>query len=141
MAVAVRVANSQDAGTLVPLFEQLGYPVHLAEIRERLENLPHDTRVLVATLDDRVAGFAAITLRKTFVVGLLAELEGLVVSEGSRSKGIGAALLAAAERWAFEGGAPLVHVKTNVIRKRAHDFYRSNGYSLIKTQHCFEKLL
>ena len=147
MAVAVRVAESQDAGKLVQLLEQLGYPTSLHEIRERLENMPRDMRVFVATLlldedaDAGIAGFAVITIRRTFVEGTQAILEGLVVADGLRSKGIGAALLSTAERWASERGAPLIHVKTNVVRERAHAFYRRNGYSLVKTQHCFEKRL
>ncbi len=70
-----------------------------------------------------------------------AEVNGLVVAEEQRSLGAGARLLKAAEDWARKHGCPSMHVRSNVIRERAHKFYERLGYEHYKTQKAFRKML
>lgn len=70
-----------------------------------------------------------------------AEIGGLVVDSEHRSQGIGKALLDLAEGWARENNLTSLCVRSNVIRSRAHQFYEQAGYSIIKSQHVFEKKL
>jgi GNAT superfamily N-acetyltransferase len=67
------------------------------------------------------------------------ELAGLVVADGARGAGIGRSLLQAAERWAREHGHTRFRVRSNVVRERAHGFYRREGYAERKRQVVFEK--
>ena len=68
-----------------------------------------------------------------------AEIGGLVVDERARSRGVGRVLLAAAEAWAARQGLREVALRSNILRERAHDFYRRLGYDCPKTQHRFRK--
>jgi GNAT superfamily N-acetyltransferase len=135
----IRPAVPADARALVPLFEQLGYPTERTEIRSRLESKSGDWEVLVARHEGGISGFVAVEIQHDFIAAKRGLILGLVVADGWRGGGIGAALLAAAEAWAFERGAPLVVVRSNVIRARAHRFYEREGYRRVKTQHVFEK--
>ncbi len=138
-ALEIRSARASDVETLALLLEQLGYPADPPEIRARLEGLRDDSRVIVAATERGLLGFVAVEIAPDFIVGKRATILGLVVADGSRSEGIGAALLAAAETWAFEREAALVSVRSNVIRDGAHRFYERQGYRRIKSQHVFEK--
>ncbi len=138
-APELRAARASDVEGLAPLLEQLGYPADPPEIRARLEGLRDDSRVLVAVTERGLAGFVAVEISRDFIVGKRATILGLVVADGSRSEGIGAALLDAAETWAFQCGAAVVSVRSNVIRDGAHRFYERQGYRRIKSQHVFEK--
>jgi GNAT superfamily N-acetyltransferase len=71
----------------------------------------------------------------------LAEINGLIVEEETRSRGIGRALLDAAEQWARNCGCVVISVHSNVNRDRAHSFYKRNGYEPYKTQELFRKRL
>jgi GNAT superfamily N-acetyltransferase len=62
-----------------------------------------------------------------------------VVAEAERGRGIGAALVAAAEEWAAARGCGALRVRCNVVRKRAHDFYRRERFREIKEQKVFER--
>jgi ribosomal protein S18 acetylase RimI-like enzyme len=136
----IRAAGARDAEALAPLLEQLGYPAAVDEIRTRLDFLDEASAVLVAESAPNLLGFVAVAIARDFIVGRRATILGLVVADGARSAGIGAALLAAAERLAFERGAASMGVRSNVVRERAHRFYERLGYRRVKSQHVFEKL-
>ena len=73
--------------------------------------------------------------------GEQAELVGLVVDEALRGRGIGAALVTAAEAWARERGLARLRVRSNVTREATHSFYRRLGYEEVKRQVVFRKSL
>ena len=99
----------------------------LAEYREQLEANPEaihlppaqvaNGQVLVAELDGRIAGFAA-------VVG--GELDGLFVEPDLWRRGIGAALVDEATHEARRKGLAL----TVIASPSAREFYESCGFSL-----------
>ncbi len=120
---------------------QLGYDVPAAPLRERLGRREHRREIFVAESTDVIVGWAAVSVDETFVEGFRADLEGLVVEESVRSRGIGKLLLEAAESWARERGAEELRVRSNVLRERAHIFYRRHGYETIKAQYNLRKRL
>ena len=81
-------------------------------------------KVLLAMDGERVIGFAVN--RK--VDEIMAELAGIIVSEGSTGKGVGTALIKAAMKAASEQGFRDVTVKTEVFNERAIGFYEANGF-------------
>ncbi len=98
--------------------------------------------VLVAeTSDGKVIGWLHVSVSYLLEVPLRAEINSLVVSEGQRSKGAGARLLDAAEKWSRKKKCLSMNVRSNVIRERAHEFYERNGYEHYKTQKSFRKPL
>lgn len=139
MRYTIRAARLDDAERLANLMAQLGYDVAAPVLTERLKRHDERRKVFVAESDGNVLGWAAVCVDETFVEGLGADLEGLVVDEAARSLGIGKLLLDAVESWARDRGAREMRVRSNVVRERAHRFYERQGYSTIKAQYNLRK--
>jgi GNAT superfamily N-acetyltransferase len=137
----IRSAQTDDAQRIGTLMIQLGYDVPVAAIAQRLQCRGDRREIFVATIGDRVAGWAAVSADEQFVEGYGALLEGLIVDDTMRGQGVGASLVAAAEAWARERGCVEMRVLSNVVRERAHDFYHRNGYATIKAQYHLRKRL
>lgn len=136
----VRAARPEDAEQIARLTLQLGYDVRPEVIAERVRRR-ESREVFVATTEDRIVGWAAVSVHEPFVEGPGAHLDGLVVDESVRSSGIGGELLAAAEAWARERDCNEMCLHSNVLRDRAHAFYRRHGYHTVKAQYYFRKTL
>jgi GNAT superfamily N-acetyltransferase len=130
----VRRARPDDAEAIAALMTQLGYDVPAPAVTARLQHLGERRDVFVAIDDERVVGWAALAIDEAFV-------EGLVVDEAARSRGIGVALLEAVEARARERGCATIRVQSNVLRERAHSFYERNGYLKVKAQYQLRKAL
>ena len=129
--MTIREAASGDLERIAALFGQLGYPNDAGQLARRLAAVPAgDTmRVLVAQEGDTVAGVAVVhVMAPLHVHHRWALLSALVVDDGQRSGGIGAALLQAAEAFAREHGCAQLELSSNVARIRAHQFYERQGY-------------
>jgi GNAT superfamily N-acetyltransferase len=143
-ACAVRVAKSCDCDAMADLAGQLGYRCTGEEVRERLRQM-HDSSqyaVYVAELPGgQIAGWIGAYLFRSVETSSCAEINGLVVDQSVRSRGIGRRLLNTAEEWAQSIGCGAVSVRSNIKRDRAHRFYINNGYEHVKTQKEFRKIL
>lgn len=139
--IEVRPARDEDSAQIARLMHQLGYDVAAEKLADRLQRRAERREILVAVSDENVVGWAGVSTDEPFVEGFSAHLEGLVVDEASRSRGVGERLLAAAESWARERGCPVMLVQSNVIRTRAHAFYARNGYATVKAQYHLRKEL
>jgi len=100
-----------------------------------------DTRLYVALEDRHVVGSFILT----FMPGLTglgmrhAVLRSVQVVADCRSRGIGAEMVAEAERLAIAGGAGMIELTSNLRREAAHRFYRRLGYS--QSHAGFKKVL
>ncbi len=140
--VTIRPAAPADAAPLARLCSQLGYPTSVGEVQERLDHLQQypQHRVYVAESDaGQVVGWVHVYLCPMLLADLGAEIGGLVVEEGWRGSGIGRRLMQQAEQWAQEQGCWAMHVRSNILRERAHRFYERLGYQSIKTQRVFRR--
>jgi GNAT superfamily N-acetyltransferase len=140
----IRRAKSADASQIAVLAGRLGYPATEAQIRKRFREIkpPFQNAVFVAdSAKDGVIGWLHVSKEPLLEAEIRAEVNGLVVTDGQRSLGAGARLLAAAEDWARKHGCKSMSVRSNVIRERAHKFYERNGYEHYKTQKSFRKPL
>ncbi|SRR6266852_6779902 len=140
----IRRARPSDAKRLAELSGQLGYPVSAGEIIKRLRRLAPVSQHAVLVADSPgagVIGWLHVSVEHLVEVDVRAEVNGLVVAEELRSLGAGARLLKAAEDWARKHGCLSMHVRSNVIRERAHKFYERLGYEHYKTQKAFRKML
>jgi GNAT superfamily N-acetyltransferase len=123
--LVIRLAQADEREELEAL--QRRASLALTEYREQLEANPDaihlppaqvaNGQVLVAELDGRLAGFAAL-------VG--GELDGLFVEPDLWRRGIGAALLNEATHEARRKGLAL----TVIANPSARDFYKRCGFSL-----------
>ncbi|HEU5179835.1 MAG TPA: GNAT family N-acetyltransferase [Candidatus Polarisedimenticolia bacterium] len=140
----IRAARLEDARSLADLATQLSYPSTPEQIVARLDRVLgyEEHAVLVAEDDEKgVVGWAHVYVHRGIEMDGRAELAGLVVDEQHRGTGIGETLMQAVEAWALEHGCASVGLRSNVIRERAHAFYRRLGYKQVKTQHAFRKEL
>ena len=133
----------EDSAVVADLCGQLGYPATPDQILERFTRIERHNRAALFVGDDegRVVGWIHVAIVQVLEADLYAEIGGLVVDDTHRSRGVGAALVNAAEQWARDNGCGAMRVRSRVMRERAHAFYERSGYARIKTQHAFEKRL
>jgi N-acetylglutamate synthase-like GNAT family acetyltransferase len=140
----IRDAVLADAARIADLSTQLGYPSTMEQALVRLRTLPQDGShaVYVAQNEmDAVVGWVHVYEHLPVCHDRVAEIAGLVVDASCRASGVGKRLMDAAENWAREKGLDTVVLRSNVIREAAHKFYENLGYTRIKTQHAFRKVL
>ena len=90
--------------------------------------------LIVAEIDDRIAGFVRVTLRDRrppFVPTRFGIVEEIVVATERRGEGIGGRLMAEAEAWARNNGVGEVWLDVWEFNENAIGFYVSLGYETI----------
>jgi N-acetylglutamate synthase-like GNAT family acetyltransferase len=139
--MTIREANSGDATDLARLTAELGYTGSEDLMRRRLARIASqpDGVVLVAILDEKIAGWLQAHASVSLESGYVAEVAGLIVAASARRRGVGRALVENAERWASELGVEALLVRSNVQRAESHDFYRALGFISVKTQAVYRK--
>jgi ribosomal protein S18 acetylase RimI-like enzyme len=135
MSTSVREARPEDFEAVTALLEELGRPKALGTpdepaLRDRFGEwlVAADRFMFVAEEDGAVIGMIDMALigRPNFVQPH-AWVPDLIVSEGARSRGVGAALLSKAAEVAKDLGAFSVALESAHWRTRAHDFYIRQG--------------
>jgi GNAT superfamily N-acetyltransferase len=140
----IRLASPRDAKRIAVLCHQLGYPTTQEEVQRRLNQIQQDEHhaVYVAELSNgHVIGWVHVYVSQLVMTDPQAEIGGLVVDEDYRHCGIGQLLMQQAEQWARAKECWAVHLRSNIVRKGAHAFYERIGYSHVKTQRAFRKVL
>jgi GNAT superfamily N-acetyltransferase len=137
MAVIFRDARAADLPAIVAMLTD----DILGKVREGHDMAPYQTafaeieadpasRLIVGEEDGRIVA----TCQLTIIPGLSrkgarrALVEAVRVLADLRSSGIGAALMAEAERQARAAGAVMIQLTTDRSRLRAHAFYEKLGY-------------
>jgi len=127
----IREAVADDLRCIAILFAQLGYPTTPQRLAARLAaaQAGENVHVLVAPDGAVLAGVAVLhVMTALHLPAPSARLSALVVDQGRRSGGVGAALLQAAEAWALAAGCTQLELTSNEARTRAHQFYERHGY-------------
>jgi GNAT superfamily N-acetyltransferase len=141
--LTIRAAQVKDCHAIAVLCGQLGYPAAPGDISLRLEQivaLQHHA-VFLAELDQQVIGWIHVYLCPLLISPMQAQLGGLIVHAENRGKGVGVALLQAAETWARRQDCEYMVVYTNITRTDTHLFYDELGYENIKSEHVLRKHL
>jgi N-acetylglutamate synthase and related acetyltransferases len=144
MDCEIRHVRMSDAESIAELSSQLGYPVPLEQIAHRLHLMEGDSKhavVVVCLPAGSVVAWMDLGIVLHLQSGEYCEIGGLVVADSARNQGIGAKLVAYAERWAAERGMKKVLVRSNAKRADAHRFYLRENYEMVKTSAVFEKRL
>lgn len=132
----VRYCRESDIDSVIALLGQL-WPGEEPD----LERLPGFLRellscqgfhMLCAVEDDRVVGFASLSVRqRIWNAGRFAYLDELVVDEAYRGRGIGAALVATVAEVASRAGALVLELDSATSREDAHRFYLGRGFRTV----------
>lgn len=124
LRVVVRAARVEDLATPAVAGPGGEYRTQLAELLEGGD----DVVLLVATSGGDVVGRVGVR-----AAGRAAEIVGLVVEATHRRRGVGTALLDAAERWARDRGCATVRLTVGQHNADAIRLYDGRGYHVVGT--------
>jgi GNAT superfamily N-acetyltransferase len=133
MTFTVRRAEAGDATAIAVCLAALGYATPPALVAEKLSRLggPSDTVLVVEDPTTGIVGVVSVHLVPLFhAAGNLARLTALAVVPQHQRKGVGRALVAAAEAFAWEHDCRRVEVTSGDHREDAHRFYHALGYEM-----------
>src|SRR5205814_8972772 len=106
MEISVRQISQEDAATITRLCQQLGYSLTPQQILQNIISVlaSKDHDAFVAVCHDTVIGWIGVA--QTIMIESLpfCEINGFVIDENYRSKGIGKLLVEKAKQWAREKG-------------------------------------
>lgn len=122
----IRPATADDSGEIARLLTALGYPATPDQARERLSALEESDCVLIAE-----GGLVALHRVPRLAEGSpLGRITALAVAPERRGRGVGRALLSAAETVARGWGCAVLEVSSGRRPERdaAHAFYRATGF-------------
>ena len=116
-----------------------------SEAEERVARTDPRIETFVAVLDERVTGFAEVSLRSDYVNGCetspVAFLEGIYVRPEHRRRGIGRALVAAVEQWGRERGCSELGSDALLDNHMSHRFHGGAGFEETERVVYFRKPL
>lgn len=142
-----REVQVADASFLVPLMEQLGYPIDPTIMRENIQTyiqLPNQ-KAWVAEKSGQIVGCIAVAITNYFHrPRSFLRVIAMIVDEQERRSGIGKNLMALAEKFALDQGCSHIELTSGMHREKlgSHEFYRSLGYTEINnTKKYFAKKL
>ncbi len=130
-SLIIREASDGDASSVASLLGELGYPAAARDLPRRLARVAErgSAVALAAEIEGRVVGVAtAHAFASIHAERDIAWLTTLVVALDARQRGVGRALVAAAEGWARARGCQRMSVTTVLHRDEAHAFYDRLGY-------------
>lgn len=110
---------------------QLGYQTGSSEMEARLRSILCNPalKTFVATIDGHVCGMiGTVTYPGYEHNDVSGRILALVTLNTVRRRGIGRALIAAAEKYFAQKGIERVALNTSLTREDAHKFYESLGY-------------
>ena len=143
----IREATRDDWPQVAALLAELGRPDVIGTDEEEPARdvferylARDDTRALVAEVEGGVVGFVDMDLRTRLnFTTPQAWIPDLIVAEGARGAGVGAALLTRAEEIARAEGCWSISLESANWRERAHAFYAREGWT--DAAHAFTKNL
>ena len=134
MRFTVRRAQAEDAAAIAVCLAALGYGTSTTLVAEKLSALMGGSSDTVLVAEDPttgIVGVVSVHLVPLFhAAGNLARLTALAVAAGRQRKGVGRALVAAAEAFAWKHDCRRVEVTSGDHREDAHRFYRALGYEM-----------
>jgi GNAT superfamily N-acetyltransferase len=126
----IRRATLDEAADIARLLTPLGYPTPAKTVIDMWDRWSAEGNIaLVAALDGDIVGF--VTLHTMLVFHRprpVGRITSLAVDDAARGRGIGRALVRAAEHELARAGCGMIEVTSHMRRKDAHAFYLHLGY-------------
>ena len=132
MDVDIRDAQDGDNGVIAHLLGELGYTDYPDLASRKINILSEKTndRVLIATINSEVVGFASLHIFPLLhKEGNVCTVTSIVVGKKWRGKGIGQRLIESCETIAWSKGCKWVEVTSGEPRMDAQSFYQKIGYN------------
>jgi ribosomal protein S18 acetylase RimI-like enzyme len=129
--VHLRTATPGDAPEIARLLTVLGYPTDAASIATRWAKWRASGSSAIVAGGASAMLLGLVTVHTTIVLHRpkpIGRITSLVVDESARGRGIGRALVAAAEGASLRDGCGMLEVTSNVRRADAHAFYERLGF-------------
>ena len=130
-----------DSKHVLNLSQQLGYTLSPVEFLDRFAQIQdrtdQDLWVAIDSADESAVGWIHLGTRLSLINPLATEVVALVVDEKYRGKGIGKLLMNLAISQAKEKKHPIIFLRSNIIRKEAHQFYVKLGFEQHKASYKF----
>jgi GNAT superfamily N-acetyltransferase len=139
---AVRPATERDAPEVARLLTALGHPTAAESIASRWREWIAAGNVALVADGDNGALSGVATLHHMVVLHRpkpVGRITALIVDEPARGRGVGRALVAAAEAELARAGCGLLEITSNARLVDAHAFYEHLGYE--RTSARFAKML
>jgi GNAT superfamily N-acetyltransferase len=134
----IREARPSDSEALAALLAELGFPAAAADVAERLPRMQAAGEVpLVAEADGLLGCIGWHVMHVIHRPVPVGRITILIVTPQSRGRGIGKALVEAAEARLEQLGCGILEVTSNAALAGAHLFYERLGYE--RTSHRFAK--
>jgi ribosomal protein S18 acetylase RimI-like enzyme len=135
-AARIRIARDGDVPAILelmrPYYAEDGYPFDrsvAAKVLRAFLRRPPWGRAWVATKGSGIVGYAVVTLGYSLEYGGRdGFLDEIVVRPEWRGRGVGGALLAAAEAFCRRRGLRALHLEVEKHRQAAIGFYRKAGF-------------
>ena len=130
--VFIRPAERADAAALAELMGELGYVTRTSDMEMRLDAILPDPeyRTFVALSGATVCGMIGTCCIKSHEYNNVGgRILALVVSEKQRGRGVGRALVQAAENDFIARNVRRIALNARLTREEAHLFYESLGYT------------
>ena len=130
--VTIRPPEAGDMDALADLMTELGYETRTSEMEMRMETILANKNyaTFVAVSGGKVCGMIGTLTGYTYEYNSpSAKILALVVSDKMRGRGVGEALIAAAEKDLAQRNIRRVAVNARFERTRAHKFYEKLGYT------------
>src|SRR5687768_8796291 len=129
MKYKIRKVVMSDVKTMIPLVEQLGYPISEENLLARIALYHHGLtdRAWIAIQDENIIGCIAIHIYDLFhSTERYGKIVTLIVKDTHRRRGIGRKLIARAERFAIQKNCSALELSSSMKRVKfgSHKFYK-----------------
>lgn len=132
-----RPLTQDDVPDLLPLLDQIGYPVQETALVRRVERLLRNPDVACWGIDYPGSLVGMATGHLSWHIEMdspAARLTAIVVDDHARGLGIARALLDTFESWAREHGAKKAVLSSGDHRNQAHSVYEHSGWRATGTR-------
>lgn len=131
--ITIRSAEFSDIEALLPLLDQLGYPVTKDKLEQRFIKFlfVEGYGVAVACVSNKIVGFVAFSKSNLFVSDTVRiHVEGIAVDKNHRGKNIGKLLMEFVENYTRQFSPAIIDLTSGLRRasEGTHEFYKNLGY-------------